>query len=275
VQDDVTHDSAPQDCVAHEHVEYDKRGRVAYVTLARPRVRNAINPAMNDALWRIWRDFAEDPQLDVAILTGQGEAFCAGADLKEYIPVWLGRSMADVRANVATGLGGITRGLHRIRKPIIAAVNGWALAGGFELALACDIRIASSEARFGSFEVRRGFHHGDGGIVRLVAIAGMGRALDLVLTGREVSAHEAERMGLVSQVVAPDQLLAAAEECAARILSNSQAAVRSAKETILDVVGRSLDDALRLEAINGYSSADPIEVKQRLSEFFRTRLEDP
>jgi enoyl-CoA hydratase/carnithine racemase len=270
----VTPDAA-EHRVSEGGVEYEKRGRIAYITLARPRVRNAIDPAMNAELWRIWRDFAEDTQLDVAILTGRGEAFCAGADLKEYIPVWLGRSMADVRANVATGLGGITRGLHKISKPIIAAVNGWALAGGFELALACDIRIASTEARFGSFEVRRGFHHGDGGIVRLVAIAGMGRALDIVLTGREVSASEAERMGLVSQVVAPDQLMRAAEECAARLLANSQSALRSAKETILDVVGRSLDDALRLEAINGYSSADPLDVQQRLSEFFRTRREDP
>ena len=151
-------------------------------------------------------------------------------------------------------MGGITRGLHRIYKPIIAAVNGWALAGGFELALACDIRIASTTARFGSFEIRRGFHHGDGGIVRLVASVGLARTMDIVLSGGEISAEEAAQMGLVAQVVAPSQLKAAAEAYARNILtcSHSQTAVRSAKETILEVVGRSLDDALRLEALYGY-----------------------
>src|SRR5688572_12298138 len=165
-------------------VLYRKEQRIAWITLHRPDAKNAIDREMNAELWRLFREFDSDPELDVAIVTGSGAAFCAGADLRSYIPEWLGRSALDVRRNAASGLGGITRGLHRIYKPIIAAVNGWALAGGFELALACDIRIASEEARFGSFEVRRGFHHGDGGIVRLVAILGMGRALDLVLTGR-------------------------------------------------------------------------------------------
>jgi enoyl-CoA hydratase/carnithine racemase len=250
-------------------VEYRKQDRVAYVTLDREAAMNAINPAMNDELWRIWRDFDADPALDVAILTGRGKAFCAGADLKEYIPEWLGRSALDIRKNAATGLGGITRGLHRIYKPIIGAINGWALAGGFELALACDIRIASSAARFGSFEVKRGFHHGDGGIVRLVGILGMGRAMDIVLTGRPVEATEALSIGLVSRVVPPEALLAEAERYARMILENGQIAVRSAKETILEVVGRTLDDALRLEAIYGYSSAgDPADVRRRLAAFF-------
>jgi enoyl-CoA hydratase/carnithine racemase len=158
-----------------------------------------------------------------------------------------------------------------LKKPVIAAVNGWALAGGFELALACDIRIASTEAVFGSFEIKRGFHHGDGGIVRLVLSAGMGTALDLVLTGREVTAEEALRLRLVSKVVSAGLLMEEAENWAKRILENSPFAVQSAKETIFDVIGRSLDEALKLEAIYGYSSADLEDTNKRLQEFYNKK----
>ncbi len=233
---------------------------------------NAINRAMNSALWDAWRTFDADPSLDIAIITGSGsKAFCAGADLTDYIPTWLQARMVDVRRNVDTGLGGITRGLHRLYKPIIGAINGWALAGGFELALACDIRIASATARFGSFEIHHGFHHGDGGIVRLVASIGLARTLELVLSGREMDADEAHRLGLVTRVVPPDQLKGAAEAYARKILSYDQTAVRSAKETILEVLGRSLDDALRLEALYGYSSGDMTEIRKRLDQFFAAR----
>jgi len=115
-------------------VLYDKRDRVALVTLNRPEAKNALDPEAHQLLWSIWEDFRDDDALDVAILTGTGDAFCAGADLKTYIPSWIDADARRVRENVATGFGGITRGLHRIYKPIIAAVNGWALAGGLELA---------------------------------------------------------------------------------------------------------------------------------------------
>lgn len=144
-------------------VIYETRDRIAYVTLNRPEVKNAIDGETNELLWRAFEAFRDDPHVDLAIVTGAGDAFCAGADLKTFIPAWLNASAWRVRQNVATGLGGITRGLHRITKPVIAAVNGWALAAGFELALACDIRIASDTARFGSFEACRGFHHMDSG----------------------------------------------------------------------------------------------------------------
>src|SRR5258708_18591247 len=150
--------------------------------------------------------------------------------------------MVDVRHNVGTGLGGITRGLHRIYKPIIGAINGWALAGGFELALACGIRIASSAARFGSFEIHHGFHHWDGGIVRLVASLGLARTLELVLSGREMCADEAHPPGLGAQVRPPDQLKTAAEACARNSLKYAQNAVRSTKATKLQGDGTSLED---------------------------------
>jgi enoyl-CoA hydratase/carnithine racemase len=137
-----------------------------------------------------------------------------------------------------------------------------------ELALACDIRVASERARFGSFEARRGYHHGDGGIVRLVNICGSGIALELLLTAEPIDAERALRSNMVSRVVEHDGLLASAEEVAGQILRNSQVAVRSAKETILDVIGRPLDDQLRVEAMNAYACADPEETMGRLGEFY-------
>lgn len=249
-------------------VLYEKRGKIAYVTLNRPDAKNAIDPETHRLLWEVWTDFRDDDDLDVAILTGTGDAFCAGADLKSYMSRWPGRDAMAVRDNVADGLGGLTRGLHRMTKPTIAAVNGWALAGGFETALACDIRIASERARFGSFEARRGFHHADGGIVRLVNTCGAGIALELLLTAEPIDAHRALGCNLVSRVVPHDELAATAERVAQQILRNDQAAVRSAKETILDVIGRTLDDQLKIEALNGYSVATRPEVPERLQQFY-------
>jgi enoyl-CoA hydratase/carnithine racemase len=249
-------------------VLYEKRDRIAYVTLNRPEAKNAIDVETHELLWETWEDFAADDALDVAILTGAGDAFCAGADLKTFIPPWMDATPGRVRENVKTGLGGLTRGLHRIYKPVIAAVNGWALAGGLETALACDIRIASDRARFGSFEARRGYHHGDGGIVRLVNTCGTGVALEMLLTAEPIDAERALRCNMVSRVVPHDALMAEAERTASHILRNSQRAVRSAKETILDVVGRPLDEQLRIEALNGYSSPDPEETLALLQRFY-------
>jgi enoyl-CoA hydratase/carnithine racemase len=250
-------------------VLYEKRDRIAYVTLNRPEARNAIDPETHELLWSTWEDFRDDDSVDVAIVTGTGEAFSAGADLKTYIPPWLADATPrKVRDNVATGLGGLTRGLHRIYKPVIAAVNGWALAGGLETALACDIRIASERAMFGSFEARRGYHHGDGGIVRLVNICGAGVALELLLTAEPIDARRALQCNMVSRVVEHERLMEEAERTARSILRNSQTAVRSAKETILDVIGRPLDDQLRIEALNAYSSPDPEETAALLQRFY-------
>jgi enoyl-CoA hydratase/carnithine racemase len=250
-------------------VLYEKRDRIAYVTINRPEARNAIDPDTHELLWRTWEDFAADDSLDVAILTGAGDAFCAGADLKTFIPPWIDSATPrKVRDNVHTGLGGLTRGLHRTYKPVIGAVNGWALAGGLETALACDIRIASERAMFGSFEARRGYHHGDGGIVRLVNVCGAGVALEMLLTAEPIDAQRALQCNLVSRVVPHDALMKEAETTARQILRNSQIAVRSAKETILDVIGRPLDDALRLEALNAYSCADPEETHALLQRFY-------
>ena len=154
---------------------------------------------------------------------------------------------------------------------MIGAVNGWALAGGLELALACDIRIASERAMFGSFEARRGFHHGDGGIVRLVNTCGVAVASQMLLTAEPIDARRALQWNLVTDVVPHERLLEEAEVVARQILRNSQRAVRSAKETILDVIGKDLDDQLRTEAWNAYTCADPEETLELLERFYAKR----
>ncbi len=250
-------------------VIYEKRDRIAYVTINRPEARNAIDPDVHRLMVETWADFRDDDSVDVAILTGAGEAFCAGADLKTYIPPIVGNaSPHDIREIVELGLNGFTRGMHRIAKPIIAAVNGWALAGGLETALACDIRIASEHAMFGSFEARRGFHHGDGGLVRLVNICGVGVAMQMLLTAEPIDAGRALACNMVSKVVPHERLMDEAELTARQILRNSQAAVRSAKQTILDVIGQPLDFQLRTEAWNAYTCADPEETKALLGRFY-------
>ena len=248
-------------------VLYEKGDRIARVTINRPEAKNAIDPETHDLLVETWRDFRDDDAVDVAILTGTADAFCAGADLKTYIPP-IFRGERRIRDIVDLGFGGLTRGLHRIRKPVIAAVNGWALAGGLETALACDVRIASERAMFGSFETRRGYHHGDGGIVRLVNSGGVGVASHMLLTAEPIDAAQALQWNLVTKVVPHEALMEEAELVARQILRNSQRAVRSAKETILDVIGKDLDDQLRTEAWNAYTCADPDETKALLERFY-------
>ena len=250
-------------------VLYEKRDRIAYVTINRPEARNAVIPEVHRAMIAAWADFDADDELDVAILTGAGDAFCAGADLKEYIPpIIADAGTDDIREIVELGLNGFTRGMHRIYKPIVGAINGWALAGGLETALACDIRITSDREMFGSFEARRGFHHGDGGLVRLVNTCGTGIALEMLLTAEPIDAQRALQANLVSKVVPHDQLMDEAERVAHQILRNSQRAVRSAKQTILDTVGKPLDEQLRNEAWNAYTCADPEETLALLGRFY-------
>jgi enoyl-CoA hydratase/carnithine racemase len=251
-------------------VLYEKRDRIAYLTINRPEARNAVSPEVHRAMIAAWADFAEDDSVDVAILTGSGDvAFSAGADLKEYIPpIMADAGPDDIREIVELGLNGFTRGMHRIYKPIIGAINGWALAGGLETALACDIRIASERAMFGSFEARRGFHHGDGGIVRLVNTCGTGIALEMLLTAEPIDAQRALHCNLVSKVVPHERLMEEAETVARQILRNSQRAVRSAKQTILDTVGKTLDEQLRNEAWNAYTCADREETLELLGRFY-------
>ncbi|MGD9944551.1 MAG: enoyl-CoA hydratase/isomerase family protein [Burkholderiaceae bacterium] len=242
---------------------------MAYVTLNRPECKNAIDWESHELLCSIWKDFRDDPKLRVAILTGTGDAFTAGADLKTRAPQWQNVSPMIGRDRLEDGYSGITRGpLARITKPIVAAVNGWCLGHGVELSMACDIRLASDRAQFGTFEVRRGMHAGDGGIVRLVNACGVAYALELELTGEPESALRAIAANMVAAVVPHDDLMPAAEDLVQRILRNDQRAIESAKETILEIVGRPLYDQLRVEAMWGYAlCGGNIAVRERTEAF--------
>ena len=229
---------------------YEKRGHIAYITINQPQAMNALGLQQHEEMIRTWCDFRDDSEMWVEIITGAGDrAFCAGADLKTYTPLLAERDLYDTRQDAnRLRFGGITRGLE-IWKPLIAAVNGYALAGGLELALACDIRIASENAQFGCSEVRRGFHHCDGGTVRLPLIVGLGNALKMQLTGEPINAQEALRIGLVSEMVPLADLMPTAERYANLIVQNGPLGVRSAKEAMLRGLGRVLEDALRFENI--------------------------
>ena len=250
-------------------VLYDKRGEIAYITLNRPEKLNAIDTEVDDLLFEAWTRFRDDPDVRLAILAGNGEkAFCAGADLATHVDGWLNQGPDLGRRMLGKGFaGGITRGLHRTSKPIIAALHGMVMGGGIELALACDIRVASADAQFGFYHMRRGMHFSDGGIVRLVNTCGVGIAMELELMGEVITAERARECHLVNRVVPREDLMATAEDIAAKILRNPRAAVESAKATILEVVGRPLDDQLRLECLYGYSIMGNPQITQRRDDF--------
>lgn len=226
----------------------EKRGPLAFITLNRPDAMNALDRAGHEELIAIWEEYRDDDDLHVAIISGSGEqAFCSGADLKAYTPLLGEMSAYELRKlSGESGFGGITRSFE-LWKPVIAAVNGYAISGGLELALACDIRICSPNAEFGSQEVRWGFHHCDGGNIRLPLIVGLGNALRMTLTGERIDATEAHRIGLVSDVVPAERLTEEAERIATRISKNAPLGVRSAKEATLRSIGRTLEDAIHLE----------------------------
>ncbi|MBM4446948.1 MAG: enoyl-CoA hydratase/isomerase family protein [Chloroflexi bacterium] len=233
-------------------VLYEKKGHIAYITINRPKAMNCINSETWMAMNEIWQDFKKDFELYVAILTGAGnKAFCAGWDLKEMLkePIHIPWKTIEESRELAwngPGFGGITRGME-IWKPIIAAINGYCIAGGNEIALACDIRIAADHAEFGHQEVRWCMMPGDGGCQRLPRVIGLGRALELILTGERISAQEAYRIGLVNKVVSAEQLMFEATKLAETICQHSQLAVHACKEAITRGIGTPLREGLAYE----------------------------
>ncbi len=222
---------------------YEKREHVALVRIDRPEVMNAIDPETRAALWRAWAGIAGDDEVWVAILTGTGEkAFCTGADLKKPFPV----PDRFAQQLFTTGKPGLTDGMTML-KPIICAINGLALGGGLELALACDLRIAAESAAFGLSEVRIGSMPGAGGTQRLPRAIPQALAMKMLLTGERISAQEAYRIGLVSDLVPSERLLPLAYELAGRICENAPLAVRAAKMAALRGLEMPLAEGLYLE----------------------------
>lgn len=230
-------------------IRLERQNRIAIITFNRPEARNCIGPIGRRELTTAWRMFRDDPELYVAILTGAGDqAFCAGADLKAVETLALGASpISQDNSDEEPGILGPTRWTD-IYKPIIAAVNGVAFAGGLEWACFADIRIAEEHAQFGVTCRRWNIGLGDGGTQRLPRIVGLGRALDLVITGRVINARYAERIGLVSSVVAKGEGLAKAVELAEFVASLPQEAIRTDKEAVIRGFGEPLNTGLRIEA---------------------------
>jgi enoyl-CoA hydratase len=230
-------------------VLYEKRNRVAYITINRPKVMNCVDPPTAQALVEAWEDFRDDGETYVAVITGAGDkAFCAGFDLKEIGRAWLPRSPNEVRRFIYShpGFMGYTRRAD-IFKPIIAAVNGYCFAGGLETALCADIRIAAAHAEFGVLNRRWNVGLGDGGTQRLPRVVGLGRAMDLIITGRRIDVQEAYRIGLVNEVVPRDRLMARVTELAEAICELPQGAIRTDKEAVMRGIGVPLEEGLRLE----------------------------
>ena len=231
----------------YESIFVETAGRVTTVIMNRPERRNAVDGPMAAELAAAFRAFDADPASDAAVLTGAGGHFCAGADLKA-----VGTERGNTVAATGDGPMGPTR--LRLSKPVIAAVEGYAVAGGLELAVWCDLRVAAADAIFGVFCRRWGVPLIDGGTVRLPRLIGMSRALDLILTGRPVPAAEALAFGLANRVVEPGAARAAAEELARQLAAAPQTCLRNDRRSAYEQNGRTEEDAMRFELEVGLGS---------------------
>lgn len=225
-------------------IRVERADRICTVIIDRPERKNAIDRLTADELSAAFRDFNDDPELDVAVLAGSGGTFCAGADLK---------AIAEGNANRVDPEGDGPLGPTRMRldKPVIAAIDGHAVAGGLELALWCDLRVMEEDAICGVFCRRFGVPLIDGGTIRLPRLIGMSRAMDLILTGRPVSADEALNMGLVNRVVPRGQALEAARTLARQVAAFPQACMRGDRRSAYEQWELGFEDALRYELAQG------------------------
>ena len=246
--------------MAYQFVKYEKKERIGYITLNRPEVMNALHPPCHVELGEIYDEIAADPDVWVVIVTGAGDrAFSAGNDLKATAEA--GRRKAPERtgprAVASGGFGGNTSRWDFV-KPIIAAVNGWAMGGGMEIVLASDIVIAAEHAKLGLPEPRVGLLAGAGGIHRLPRQLGMRRAMGMILTGKPIDAHTALEWGLINEVVPLSQLMETAERWAHEIMECSPLAIRASKEAALAGLHMSMEEVM--------STSFPAQTAMRSSE---------
>lgn len=248
-------------------VHVSREDRIATVTIQRPEKLNALNPQVIDELGKAFRELRSDDEIRVVILTGAGEkAFVAGADigvLAEMNPL----SGVEVSRQGQV----VFREIETFPRPVIAAVGGYALGGGCELALACHLRIASENARFGLPEVGLGIIPGYGGTIRLARLVGLGKALELTLTGGQVGAEEAERLGLVNAVVPQEALMERAREMAGRIARNGPVAIQMALESIYHALDSTTAEALTHESSLFGILASTDDMKEGMGAFLEKR----
>lgn len=251
----------------------EKHGRVTLITINRPERMNALDVEANEAMKDAFNAFEADDGAQIAVVTGAGgQAFCAGADLKDFSMQVATQPAASFRKNYIDGQGfaGITRNFNG-NKPIIAAIGGYCLSGGLELALATDIRFCASNAEFGLQDVRWGFHAGDGGGIRLPLAVGLGNAMEIMLSGERLDARRALRIGLVNRIYAPDELMEKTLEYAQLLASRAPLGQRFAKDVIRRSVNMNMDDALRMETRSFYDLAHTEDLLEGITAFGEKR----
>jgi enoyl-CoA hydratase len=232
-------------------IVYEKSHETAYVTLNRPQVLNVYNTVMRDDLYQVLEAIKDDPEVKVAIFKGAGEkAFCAGADLKEFLTV--PSTVIGRQVRLERDVWGL---FLSIMKPVIAAIHGFVLGSGLEIALCCDIRLASPDAQFGLPETGLGFIPAAGGTQTLPRIVGRAKALEMLLTGRWIEAEEALSINLVNRLVTRDRLLPEAERLARRIKNYNPTVLACAKEAVARGLDLGLNEGLELEARLGLLAA--------------------
>jgi enoyl-CoA hydratase/carnithine racemase len=257
----------PRATLALANVRYEKKGSIAYVTVNRPKVLNALNTSTWTDLQAAFKDAKTDASVHGVILTGAGDkAFIAGADISELAHV------GAYEAEEASRFGqGVLDLIENLGKPVIAAINGFALGGGCETAMACTILIAAEHARFGQPEVKLGLLPGGGGTQRLPRLVGKGRALQLILTGETISAKEAYRIGLVNEVVPATGLIERAETILKQIAANAPIAVKFSLEAVNKGLETSQSEGLALEASYFGICAATEDKKEGTSAFLEKR----
>ena len=257
-------------------INYEHHGAVRLITINLAAKMNSLDFAANDELVAVWREFENDDEARVAVITGAGDkAFCAGADLTNYTLNFAQAPAPEFRRKFTNGpgFGGITRNLD-IDKPILAAINGFAISGGFELSLACDIRFCSPNAEFALQDAKWGFHACDGGLIRLPQIVGMGHAMEIILSGERVDAEHALRIGLVNRIYPQHELLAKTLAYAHMLASRSPLSQRFAKEVVRRSVGMHMDEALKWESRSFRDVAFTDDLKEGLASFKERRPAD-
>jgi enoyl-CoA hydratase len=250
----------------YQKLIFEKRGNIAYLTLNRPEVYNAFDTGLIFEFREALREVEKDETIRVLIITGAGKAFQAGADISELLKMtvlevhrWNHNLLENWRA------------LEELKKPVIAAINGLALGGGLELALACDIRIAAENARMGTPEVKLGIVPGTGGTQRLPRLIGKGMAMEILITGEPVDAQEAFRIGLVNKVVPAGRALSAAEEMANKIIRNAPFAVEMTKDAVEKGENMPLDAAVEYSHRNSILSNASEDAKEGFKAFLEKR----
>lgn len=254
-------------------IRIERHDAVRLIIIDRPEKMNALDFAAHEALVEAFRAFDADEEARIAVLTGAGtKAFCAGADLKTYTVAFGTTPAPEFRKRFVAGhgLGGITRGLD-IDKPILAAVNGFAISGGLELALACDMRFASPDAELGLQDSRWGFHACDGGLVRLPMIVGLGNAMEMVLSGERIGAEHALRIGLVNRIWPAANLLSRTMDYAAMLATRAPLSHRFAKETMRKIIGMTLQQQLEAEVRSFHDLGSSEDLREGTAAFAERR----